>query len=43
MLLPPELPGVGACGEPPRFLKAGDMVWIEVKGIGVPENPVVSC
>ena len=34
--------GVGAYREPPRFLKAGDTVRIEVQGIGVLENPVVS-
>ncbi len=34
--------GVGAYREPPRFLKAGDTVRIEVEGIGVLENPVVT-
>ena len=34
--------GVGAYREPPRFLKAGDTVRIEVEGIGVLENPVVA-
>lgn len=34
--------GVGAYREPPRFLKAGDTVRIEVQGIGVLENPVVA-
>ncbi len=34
--------GVGAYREPPRFLKAGDTVRIEVQGIGALENPVVA-
>ena len=34
--------GVGAYREPPRFLKAGDTVRIEVEGIGVLENPVMA-
>ena len=34
--------GVGAYREPPRFLKAGDTVRIEVEGLGVLENPVVA-
>lgn len=33
-------PGVGAGFKPPRFLKAGDRVRIEVDGIGTLENPV---
>lgn len=32
--------GVGIGFQPPRFLKPGDMVRIEVAGIGVLENPV---
>jgi len=32
--------GVGIGFDPPRFLKAGDVVRIEVTGIGVLENPV---
>jgi len=32
--------GVGIGFTPPRFLKAGDVVRIEVPGIGVLENPV---
>ncbi|WP_431281507.1 fumarylacetoacetate hydrolase family protein [Humitalea sp. 24SJ18S-53] len=32
--------GVGIGFSPPRFLKAGDVVRIEVPGIGVLENPV---
>lgn len=34
--------GVGAYREPPRFLKPGDTVRIEVERIGVLENPVVA-
>lgn len=34
-------PGVGAGRHPPRWLKAGDMVRLEIKGIGVLEHPVV--
>jgi 2-keto-4-pentenoate hydratase/2-oxohepta-3-ene-1,7-dioic acid hydratase in catechol pathway len=32
--------GVGIGFDPPRFLKPGDTVRIEVQGIGVLENPV---
>ncbi|GFO58199.1 hypothetical protein GMST_05240 [Geomonas silvestris] len=32
--------GVGIGFQPPRFLKAGDRVRIEIEGIGVLENPV---
>ena len=32
--------GVGIGFQPPRFLKQGDVVRIEVAGIGVLENPV---
>jgi 2-keto-4-pentenoate hydratase/2-oxohepta-3-ene-1,7-dioic acid hydratase in catechol pathway len=32
--------GVGIGFQPPKFLKAGDVVRIEVSGIGVLENPV---
>ena len=32
--------GVGIGFDPPRFLRAGDTVRVEVKGIGVLENPV---
>ncbi|MFN6956699.1 MAG: fumarylacetoacetate hydrolase family protein [Acetobacteraceae bacterium] len=32
--------GVGIGFTPPRFLKPGDVVRIEVPGIGVLENPV---
>jgi 2-keto-4-pentenoate hydratase/2-oxohepta-3-ene-1,7-dioic acid hydratase in catechol pathway len=34
--------GVGARRTPPRFLRPGDTVAIEISGIGVLENPVVS-
>jgi len=34
--------GVGAGFEPPRFLAAGDVVRIEIEGIGELVNPVVS-
>lgn len=34
--------GVGARRTPPRFLKAGDVVRIEISGIGALENPVVA-
>jgi 2-keto-4-pentenoate hydratase/2-oxohepta-3-ene-1,7-dioic acid hydratase in catechol pathway len=33
--------GVGARRTPPRFLRSGDSVRIEVEGIGALENPVV--
>lgn len=33
--------GVGAGFDPPRFLADGDVVRIEIEGIGVLENPVV--
>ncbi|NJM33743.1 MAG: fumarylacetoacetate hydrolase family protein [Rhodomicrobium sp.] len=33
--------GVGAGFDPPRFLKAGDVVRVEIDGIGALENPVV--
>jgi len=32
--------GVGAAMDPPRFLKAGDVVRCEIDGIGAIENPV---
>jgi len=35
-------PGVGMAAEPPRFLKTGDEVRIEITGIGVLHNPVVA-
>jgi 2-keto-4-pentenoate hydratase/2-oxohepta-3-ene-1,7-dioic acid hydratase in catechol pathway len=33
--------GVGVARTPPRFLKAGDSVTVEIEGIGVLTNPVV--
>jgi 2-keto-4-pentenoate hydratase/2-oxohepta-3-ene-1,7-dioic acid hydratase in catechol pathway len=33
--------GVGMAMKPPRFLKAGDRVRVEIDGIGAIENPVV--
>ena len=35
-------PGVGVASDPPRFLKAGDEVAIEISGIGMLRNPVVA-
>ena len=32
--------GVGMGGDPPRFLKAGDVVRCEIEGIGVLENAI---
>lgn len=34
--------GVGLAMKPPRFLKPGDIVEVEVEGIGVVRNPIVS-
>lgn len=34
-------PGVGFARKPPVFLKAGDVVEVEIEGIGVLQNPVV--
>jgi 2-keto-4-pentenoate hydratase/2-oxohepta-3-ene-1,7-dioic acid hydratase in catechol pathway len=34
--------GVGASTEPPRWLVAGDSVTVEVEGVGILTNPVVS-
>jgi len=34
-------PGVGNARKPPVYLKAGDMVEVEVEGLGVLSNPVV--
>lgn len=34
-------PGVGVAADPPRFLKPGDEVAIEISGIGMLRNPVV--
>lgn len=33
--------GVGASFDPPKWLRAGDTVRIEVEGVGVLENPVI--
>ena len=33
--------GVGIAMKPPGLLKAGDVVRIEIEGIGVLENPVI--
>ena len=33
--------GVGMAMKPPGWLKAGDVVRIEIEGIGVLENPVI--
>ncbi|MCS6851075.1 MAG: fumarylacetoacetate hydrolase family protein [Gemmataceae bacterium] len=35
-------PGVGFARNPPVFLKAGDVVEIEIEGLGVLRNPVVA-
>jgi 2-keto-4-pentenoate hydratase/2-oxohepta-3-ene-1,7-dioic acid hydratase in catechol pathway len=46
-LLPGDLiftgtpPGVGFVRKPPVFLKAGDVVEVEIDGLGVLRNPVV--
>ena len=34
-------PGVGFARKPPVFLKSGDVVEVEIEGIGVLRNPVV--
>jgi 2-keto-4-pentenoate hydratase/2-oxohepta-3-ene-1,7-dioic acid hydratase in catechol pathway len=34
-------PGVGFARKPPVFLKAGDLVEVEIEGLGVLRNPVV--
>jgi 2-keto-4-pentenoate hydratase/2-oxohepta-3-ene-1,7-dioic acid hydratase in catechol pathway len=34
--------GVGGARKPPEFLKAGDVVRVEIDGLGVLENPVVA-
>ena len=34
--------GVGASFDPPRWLRVGDVVRIEIEGIGILENPVVA-
>ena len=35
-------PGVGAAFDPPRWLVPGDVVRVEVDGLGVLENPIVA-
>jgi 2-keto-4-pentenoate hydratase/2-oxohepta-3-ene-1,7-dioic acid hydratase in catechol pathway len=46
-LLPGDLiftgtpPGVGFVRKPPVFLKSGDVVEVEIDGLGVLRNPVV--
>ena len=35
-------PGVGAARKPPVFLKAGDVVEVEIEKLGVLRNPVVA-
>ena len=34
-------PGVGVARKPPVFLKGGDVVEVEIDGLGVLRNPVV--
>jgi 2-keto-4-pentenoate hydratase/2-oxohepta-3-ene-1,7-dioic acid hydratase in catechol pathway len=34
-------PGVGFARKPPVFLKAGDMVEVEIEGLGILRNPVI--
>ena len=34
-------PGVGFARKPPVFLKDGDVVEVEIEGLGVLRNPVV--
>ena len=41
LILPGTPSGVGAARTPPRFLKAGDEVTVEIEGIGKLVNPVV--
>ena len=35
-------PGVGAARKPPVFIKAGDLMEVEIEGLGVLSNPVVA-
>lgn len=35
-------PGVGAARTPPVFLKAGDVIEVEIEGVGLLRNPVVA-
>jgi 2-keto-4-pentenoate hydratase/2-oxohepta-3-ene-1,7-dioic acid hydratase in catechol pathway len=34
--------GVGFTRQPPVYLKAGDLVEVEIEGLGVLRNPVIS-
>jgi 2-keto-4-pentenoate hydratase/2-oxohepta-3-ene-1,7-dioic acid hydratase in catechol pathway len=34
-------PGVGMARTPPRFLKEGDVVEIEIESLGILRNPVI--
>jgi 2-keto-4-pentenoate hydratase/2-oxohepta-3-ene-1,7-dioic acid hydratase in catechol pathway len=34
--------GIGAVRQPQRFLRPGDLVKVEIEGLGVLENPVVA-
>ena len=34
-------PGVGHARTPPRFLLPGDIISVEIEGIGVCSNPVI--
>jgi acylpyruvate hydrolase len=34
--------GVGAARKPPRFLRAGETVRVEIEGLGALENPIVA-
>ena len=34
--------GVGFARKPPRWLRPGDVVRIDIEGVGVLENPVIS-
>jgi 2-keto-4-pentenoate hydratase/2-oxohepta-3-ene-1,7-dioic acid hydratase in catechol pathway len=35
-------PGVGFARKPPVFLKAGDLMEVEVEGLGILSNPVLA-
>lgn len=35
-------PGIGAASNPPRWLRPGEVVRVEIDGLGVLENPVVA-
>ena len=34
--------GVGWSRKPPRFMKPGDVVEVEIEGIGILRNPVIA-